>query len=331
MNQKVHLFNQTIKNILCNFIPHETVTCDDRDPPWINSKIKDLLQEKNIAKKCYFQNNKDIQLFRRFQCMQNLPAATIKKSKEQFYSRISTMLMDPIISPKTYWSILKTFLNNKKIPFIPPIYHNNNYITDFKGKAQIFNDFLLSSDFIVCGNILERLIYNKMFEFFTENELISQNQSGFKPGVSCISQLLCIINDIYQSLDDGLETRAIFLDISKAFDKVWHEGLLFKLKQNSISGKLLNVITDFLYQRKQRAVLSGQHLSWTNVQAGVPQGSVLGPLFFLIYVNDLSDGLNSNPKLFADDTSLFSVVQNINSTANDLNSDLIKISDWAFK
>ena len=117
-----------------------------------------------------------------------------------------------------------------------------------------------------------------MFEFFTENELISQNQSGFKPGDSCISQLLCITHDIYQSLDDGLETRAVFLDISKAFDKVWHEGLLFKLKQNGISGNLLNVITDFLYQRKQRVVLNGQHSSWTNVHAGVPHGVYSWPI-----------------------------------------------------
>ena len=140
MNQKVHLFNQTINNILCNFIPHETVTCDDRDPTWINSKIKDLIQEKNIAKKCYFQNNKVIQLFRRFQCIQNLLTATTEKFKEQFYSRISTKLIDPTKIPKEYWSILKTYLNNKKILCIPPIYHNNNYITDFKEKAQIFNN-----------------------------------------------------------------------------------------------------------------------------------------------------------------------------------------------
>ena len=86
-----------------------------------------------------------------------------------------------------------------------------------------------------------------------------------------------------------------------------------------------------MYQRKQRVVLNGQHSSWTNVEAGVLQGSILGSLFFLVYINDLSDGLTSNPKLFADDTSLFSVVQNINSTANDLNSDLIKISDWDFQ
>ena len=128
-----------MKDILCNFIPHETVTCDDRDPSWINSKIKGLIQEKNITKKCFFQNNKDIQLFRRFQCIQDLLAATIEKSKEQ--SRISTKLMDSTISPKAYWSVLKRFLNNKKIHCIPPIYHKNNYITDFKEKAQIFNDF----------------------------------------------------------------------------------------------------------------------------------------------------------------------------------------------
>ena len=104
-----------------------------------------------------------------------------------------------------------------------------------------------------------------------------------------------------------------------------------KLKLNGVSGNLLNVITNFLYERKQRVVLNGHHSSWTNVQAGVLQGSILGPLFFLIYVNDLSDGLNSNPKLFPEDTSLFSVVQNINLAANDLNNDLIKLSDWAFQ
>ena len=98
----------------------------------------------------------------------------------------------------------------------------------------------------VCGKILEQIIYNKMFEFFSENELISHNQSGFRPGDPCINQLLCITHDIYQSLEDSLETRGVFLDISKAFHKVWQQGLLFKLKQNGISGNLLNVITNVI-------------------------------------------------------------------------------------
>ena len=142
-----------------------------------------------------------------------------------------------------------------------------------------------------------------MFKFFTFNNLISPNQSGFKPGDSCINQLLSISHKIYKSFDDGLEKRGVFLDISKAFDKVWHEGLIFKLKQNGISGDLLQILSDFLSNRKQRVVRNGQNSSWTNVQAGVPQGSILGPFLFLIYINDLPDNLFSNVKLFPDDTS----------------------------
>ena len=122
----------------------------------------------------------------------------------------------------------------------------------------------------ICGKIFERLIYNSLFDFFIANELISPNQSGFKPGDSCINQLLSITHKIYKSFDDGYEVRGIFLYISKAFDKVWHNGLIYKLKQNGVSGNLLNSIIDFLDTRKQRVVLNGQYSSWASVKAGVP-------------------------------------------------------------
>ena len=170
-----------------------------------------------------------------------------------------------------------------------------------------------------------------MFEFSTDNKVISSSQSGFKPGDFCISQLFCITHNMYKSFDYGLEKRAVFLDISKAFDKFWHESLLYKLKQNDISGNLRNIITDFLILIKQRVVFKGQHSIWVNIEAGVPQGCVLGPLFFLIYIYDFSDDFTSNPKLFADDTFLFCIIQNLNSTTTDLNSGLIQISDWAFQ
>ena len=170
-----------------------------------------------------------------------------------------------------------------------------------------------------------------MDSFFIENNLISSNQSGFKQGDSCINQLLSITHDIYQSLDQGYELRGVFLDISKAFNKVWHKGLIHKLQQNGIGGPLLKILTDFLKSQKQRVVLNGQHSSWSDVLAGVPQGSILGPLLFLIYINDLSDGLQCNPKLFADDTSLFATVHNIKKATNDLNNDLTKITKWAFQ
>ena len=136
---------------------------------------------------------------------------------------------------------------------------------------------------------------------------------------------------MYHSLDNDLEVRGVFSDISKASDKVWPKGMILKLNQYGISENLLRLIKCFLKNHKQRVVLNGQTSSWTNVLAGVPQGSILGPLFFLIYINDLSDDLSSNPKLFADDTSLFSVVHDKNTSAKELNNDLRKISNWAYQ
>ena len=98
--------------------------------------------------------------------------------------------------------------------------------------------------------------------YLLENNLILPNQSGFKPGDSCINQLLSITHEIYNSFDEGLEVRSVFLDISKAFDKVWHKSLLFKLSQNGISGNLLDLLSSFLSDRKQRVLLNGQTSEW---------------------------------------------------------------------
>ena len=157
--------------------------------------------------------------------------------------------------------------------------------------------------------------------------MLSKHQSGFRPGDFCIYQLLAITHDIYLSFDSSLslETRGVFLDISKFFDRVWHDGLLFKLKQNGVSGNLLGLIKRFLIDRVQRVTLNGKTSDWECMRAGVPQGSILGPLFFLIYVNDLATDLKSNVKLFADDTSLFSIVSDPLETTNILNKDLHKV------
>ena len=120
--------------------------------------------------------------------------------------------------------------------------------------------------------------------------------------------------------------RGVFLDIFKAFHKVWYEGLIHKLQQNGISGKLLNILVNFLNNSKQRVVLNGQSSNWVDVKAGVPQGSITRPWLFLIYINDLPEGLITNAKLFADDTSLFSVVRDIAASTEELNNDLRNIS-----
>jgi len=133
---------------------------------------------------------------------------------------------------------------------------------------------------------------------------------GFRKGDSCVSQLLSITHNIFKGFDanPSIDTRGVFLDISKAFDRVWHDGLLFKLHSYGVNGSLLSLLRDFLSGRMQRVTLDGDSSTWNLITAGVPQGSILGPLLFLIFINDLPLGLESLAKIFADDTSLFSLV-----------------------
>ena len=130
--------------------------------------------------------------------------------------------------------------------------------------------------------------------------MLSFHQSEFGPDDSCVHQLILIVLDICNAFDSNpsLEVRGVFLDISKAFDRVWYKSL-YKLKCIGINGNFLKFVESFLSNRYQRVVLNGQESSWADVKIGAPQGSmVLGPLFFLIYINDLSENLKSTAKLF---------------------------------
>ena len=126
---------------------------------------------------------------------------------------------------------------------------------------------------------------------------------------------MLFVNKILKALENGQELRAVFLDISKAFDKYWHKGLLFQLKQIGIEGLLLNWFESCLSNRCQRVVVAGQTSEWRNIAAGVPQGSVQGPILFLIFINDIVDSVKSDIFLFADDTSILEVVNKPLSTA----------------
>ena len=175
------------------------------------------------------------------------------------------------------------------------------------------------------------IIFNNLYLYLNSNNLITKNQSGFRPGDSTTNQLLFLVDEIHEAFEDrnSLEVRAVFLDISKAFDKVWHEGLLFKLTENGITGSLQKLFEKYLHNRKQRVVLNGSSLDYSEIESGVPQGSVLGPLLFLIYINDLERNIKSNIRFFADGTMLFSVVNDPVISADDLNHDLDIIYQWA--
>ena len=137
----MYLFNKTIKNIVSNYIPHETIGCNNRDPPWINKNIKKLINDKNHEYKSYRQNENNSPTFQNFQFLHSKLNSLIEESKHKYHARLSKKLSDPATSPKPYWSILKTFLNNKKIPCIPSLLYENKFITDFRRKAVIFNTF----------------------------------------------------------------------------------------------------------------------------------------------------------------------------------------------
>ena len=206
-----------------------------------------------------------------------------------------------------------------------------------KRKTKLLKKYRPISLLPIFNKVFERVIYNSLFNYFVSNKPSTSSQSGFLPGDSCIAQLLTIIHEIQTIFDNNLpaDVRDVFSDISKAFDKVWHNGLLCKLKYYRVEGELhlqkLSLLECYLRHRKQRVVLNGQNSDYRKINSGVPQGSVLGPLLFLIYINDLPDGIMSICKIFADDTSLFSKIIDTRNSQNTLNSDLEIIKNWAYQ
>lgn len=179
----------------------------------------------------------------------------------------------------------------------------------------------------IVGKLMERILHKHIYNHV--HHLISEHQSGFLPGRSTCTQWLKTYHEIQKSLDDGNEIVFIFLDMAKAFDKVSHKALLHKLKCFGIGGKLLDLLTSYLQNRMQRVVINGSASKWKSVCAGVPQGSILGPLFFLIFINDISIGIKVLIELFADDTFLYLISKNILRDSRILQEDLNKITLWA--
>ena len=224
------------------------------------------------------------------------------------------------------------FENILSTSFYPDMWKLANVSPIFKkGDKQSIKNYRPISLLPIYGKMFEKIIFNNLYHYLNSNNLITRNQSGFRPDDSTPNQLLFLVDEIHQAFEDrnSLEVRAVFLDISKAFDKVWHDGLIFKLKQNGISGSLFKLLANYLNNRKQRVVLNGSCSDYSDIESGVPQGSVLGPLLFLIYINDLERNIKSNINFFADDTMLFSIVKDPVTSGDDLNHDLDIIHQWA--
>ena len=154
------------------------------------------------------------------------------------------------------------FTNILTISIYPSIWKVANVTPVFKkGDKQFIKNYRPISLLPIRGKILEKIIFNNLYSYLHTNNLLTKNQSGFRPGDSTTNQLLYLLDEIHQAFDStkSFEVRAVFLDISKAFDKVWHDGLIFKLQQNGISGNILKLFQNYLSNRKQRMVVNGSY------------------------------------------------------------------------
>ena len=178
--------------------------------------------------------------------------------------------------------------------------------------------------------IMESLIRSQMLDFLDSQAQLAHEQHGFTHGRSCLTNLLESLEEWTRSLDDGFGLDIVFLDYQKAFDTVPHKRLIKKLRSYGINGNLLKWIEEFLIGRKMRVVLNESVTDWEKVLSGVPQGSVLGPLLFLLYVNDIPEVVKCSVRMFADDTKIWQVIRDEKDCLK-LQEDLQSLEAWSEK
>ena len=222
--------------------------------------------------------------------------------------------------------LFQASIKQSKVPsewkhaLVSPIFKN--------GDKSLPSNYRPVSLVCVCCKILEHIIYSEVMKHLNSHNILSNAQHGFRQNHSCESQLLLTVNDFAKALDDGKQIDAMVLDFTKAFDKVSHKHLFAKLSYYGIQGSILSWIQDFLTNRSQQVILDGCSSDSQPVTSGVPQGTVLGPLLFLCFVNDIPGIVSSTVRLYADDVLLYRVV-NSTEDCNRLQHDLNALYKWA--
>ena len=197
-------------------------------------------------------------------------------------------------------------------------------------KSSAGNYRPVSLTCVIC-KIMESIIRDAIVKHLADNKLVLPSQHGFMQSKSCLTNLLEYLEVLTKLVDEGHSVDVVYLDFAKAFDKVPHRRLLQKMKAHGIVGKVVEWVESWLTGRKQRVVLNGKMSEWTQVDSGVPQGSVLGPTCFMIYINDINMAVNTITGIiskFADDTKVGRVVEE-DKDREGLQRDLDNLMDWS--
>ena len=181
----------------------------------------------------------------------------------------------------------------------------------------------------IVSKLIERIVFNQLYSFLVENDLLADSQHGFRPKHSTLTALLEATNEWYLNIDNDLLNGVLFLDLKKAFDTVDHNILLKKLELYGVDPHALQWFTSYLSGRQQKTYANSTLSNSLPIACGVPQGSILGPLLFLIYINDLQMCTSSSTtKMYADDTCLFASAQDPSILQSNLNEGLKKVLSW---
>ena len=245
--------------------------------------------------------------------LDGIPSRLLKEGKEIIASSLAYIFN---LSIKT-----GIFPDEWKIAKVVPIFK--------EGKKCIPDNYRPISILPVVSKLIERIVFNQLYSYLTDHHLLSDSQSGFRPLHSTMTALLEATNSWLWNMDDGLLNGIIFLDLKKAFDTMNHDILLEKLKLYGVGQPSMCWFSSYLSERKQKTFVDGALSDTYKTKCGIPQGSILGPLFFIIYINDLpSCDLYSKIRMYADDTSLTIAHSDENSLEQRMNHDLCRISEW---
>ena len=215
---------------------------------------------------------------------------------------------------------------------VPKFYKASNVTPIYKkgsrAQAGNYRPISLTSHVI---KIYERILRKKIVSFLESNNILSPNQHGFRSGRSCLTQMLSHFDDVLSGLKNNADTDAIYLDYAKAFDKVDHMLLLAKMKVYGFNDRLIKWIESFLTNRSQTVVVDGHQSLWAFIKSGVPQGSVLGPILFILFINDLENCIkHSTSRFFADDTRISKQIMSVENVA-ELQEDLNNVIEWSMQ